>query len=110
MHSKQSKFVIKRFRIRRIRFFHLVIKQFWFEDLSYKKADRKKTFIINIRDNQILKFKYSKTVAVHDKIFLFFKIILIMIKPYDILIKYEKKSILNIIVKKLFTLQNMIYI
>ncbi len=48
--------------------------------------------------------------AVHDKIFLFFKIILIMIKPYDILIKYEKKSILNIIVKKLFTLQNIIYI
>jgi hypothetical protein len=48
--------------------------------------------------------------AVHDKIFLFFKVILIMIKPYDILIKYEKKSILNIIVKKLFTLQNIIYI
>jgi len=52
----------------------------------------------------------TKTMAVHDKIFLFFKIILIMIKPYDILIKYEKKSILNIIVKKLFTLQNIIYI
>ena len=42
--------------------------------------------------------------SVLGKIFLFLKILLIMIKLYDIMIKYEEESILGLIVKKLFTL------